>query len=711
VVTRSPTFKRARRGFVCRAGRAFARGSRTYGIAPNWGLQTCDQLGSLWHAKWRPSIRASALTKGFWAGKRFRSARRRNRGEEAQTNPPPSSEHHHLLGLSYTVRDIPRPASGAAKKMTKRKKPPSPSRFSLLSASPSPVSSVYYVTFLAIAIISMAQLRGVYESSIGLSFLLSPASSSASSAETSSASGLEQDPYYAAILAHLLAPTAPNDADDDPVATGASEEEEGEEAYTATKKAGRGGLENQFSGDSSNEEAGLVGVEAVPNPNSSADGEVRRRYYLDEGTNAKPPEAFDPVELVPDDAVEEIQVAEPVASSYRDDDAGDDDGDGTGDEFTVTSPDKTSDEGDGEEVTSAVSTKSLEEAIARIVEVARMPSQQTNSSGVVLASNTEESSSPLKEAVGRIVVPNSSVSAPTKPGGTTNDVYYSVARTDRAGATIRDMVVALAYGYAHNKTYGGACYVNPMRDAPSRQADKEALIRSVGLQEVLKFACPDSYDEGLLQQEDYASTKQRNKLVNPAFVNWLRSKVVLPDLSAGSGAHGGDAVVHVRRGDVDPCNEWADRYLPNSYYQEVLRKYVPRNARVSVFSESWSFEPWTDFPSPRHKVFLDTDLAEVWRAVMSAQYVVLSLSSFVYIPAILNPKATVLYAPTWQFVPMPHWIKVGMGIRRRSDAKVKALAEAKCATHESLLAGTSMGRGARNQSLIRTQPPVVAEGK
>jgi hypothetical protein len=622
------------------------------------------------------------------------------------------------------VRDIPRPASGAtANKMTKRKKPSSPSsRFSLLSASPSPVSSVYYVTFLAIAIISMAQLRGVYESSVGLSILLNSPASSSASASSSAAS--EHDPYYATILAHLLAP-AKSDDDDDPVVTGASEEEDvGEEAYPATDRAVRGAPENDFNGESSNDRAGTGGVEeAAANPHEpkggSADGEARRRYYLDEGTNAKPPEAFDPVELVPDDAVEEIQINKPGASSYRDDDAGDDDdGDETGDEFTVISPDKASnsEEGAGEEGTSAVSTTPLEQAVARLVEGARMPSQRTTSSDLVLASNTEESaSSPLKEAVARIFETDSSVSRPDEPAGTTNDVYYSVARTDRAGATIRDMVLALAYGYAHNQTYGGACYVNPMRDAPSRQADKEALIRSVGLQDVLKFACPDSYDEGLLQQEDYASTKQRYMLVNPKFVTWLRSKVVvLPELSGGGGsssAHGGDAVVHVRRGDVDPCNEWADRYLPNAYYQEVLRKYVPRNARVSVFSESWSFEPWTDFPSPRHKVFLDTDLAEVWRAVMSAQYVVLSLSSFVYIPAILNPNATVLYAPTWQFVPMPHWIKVGIGIRRRSNAKVKALAEAKCATHESLLAGTSMGRGAKNQSLIRTQPPVLAEEK
>jgi hypothetical protein len=631
------------------------------------------------------------------------------------------------------VRDIPRPASGAtANKMTKRKKPSS-SRFSLMSASPSPVSSVYYVTFLAIAIISMAQLRGVYESSIGLSILLSPVSSSSSAASASASTlGVEQDPYYATILAHLLAPAAASNDDDDdddgPVVTGASEEEEGvEEAFPATDRAIRGAPENDFNGESSNDRAGTeegVEEESAANPNEpkggSADGEARRRYYLDEGTNAKPPEAFDPVELVPDDAVEEIHVDEPVASSYRDDDAGgdDDDGDETGDEFAVSSPDKASNskEGAGDEATSAVSTKPLEEAVARLVEGARMPSQRTNSSGVVLASNTEESaSSPLKEAVARIFETDSNVPPPAETGGTTNDVYYSVARTDRAGATIRDMVLALAYGYAHNQTYGGACYVNPMRDAPSRQADKEALIRSVGLQDVLKFACPDSYDEGLLQQEDYASTKQRNMLVNPKFVTWLRSKVVvLPELSAGgssSSAHGGDAVVHVRRGDVDPCNEWADRYLPNAYYQEVLRKYVPRNARVSVFSESWSFEPWTDFPSPRHRVFLDTDLAEVWRAVMSAQYVVLSLSSFVYIPAILNPNATVLYAPTWQFVPMPNWTKVGIGIRRRSNAKVKALAETKCATHESLLAGTSMGRGAKNQSLIRTQPPVLAEEK
>jgi hypothetical protein len=263
--------------------------------------------------------------------------------------------------------------------------------------------------------------------------------------------------------------------------------------------------------------------------------------------------------------------------------------------------------------------------------------------------------------------------------------FYSVARTDRAGASLIDMVTALAYGYVNNSTYRGACYrTNMTVDAAKRQADKLALIRTIGLQDTLVYACPPPSQMNLIVPRT-RYYDNRYALVTSAFIRWLRSQTA----AAVPKVAGGSAVVHVRRGDVDPCKQWKDRYLPNSYYQDVLQKYVPSGVPVTVFSESASFEPFSDFINYKATLRLDTGVAEVWEAVMAASHIVLSKSSFAYVPALLNAQATVIYPAEWPVVALSDWRKVDADIQESSLRRTKVLAKQRCRNYTSVRSGRS----------------------
>ena len=82
-------------------------------------------------------------------------------------------------------------------------------------------------------------------------------------------------------------------------------------------------------------------------------------------------------------------------------------------------------------------------------------------------------------------------------------VFFSRARNDRSDAVILDMLFAHAYGYEHNMAYGGACFEG---DPSIHQNTTSRLIKSIGLQNVVLFACPKSSNMPLseiFQQGNY----------------------------------------------------------------------------------------------------------------------------------------------------------------------------------------------------------------
>jgi hypothetical protein len=247
-------------------------------------------------------------------------------------------------------------------------------------------------------------------------------------------------------------------------------------------------------------------------------------------------------------------------------------------------------------------------------------------------------------------------------------VYYSRARPDRSGAAIQDMLMCHAYAFARNATYGGACgEVTPYRK------EQEYLLSTIGLTSILPFACPTqesltSRVSIIVDWTEYLLTKEDTSVWTPEWLKNIRQHIRYyypPPSSQNMTNPQFTIAVHIRRGDVNPCC-WPRRYLPNSHYLRLIEKYVNAanahnaNPRVVIFSESESFESLDVFANMGYELILDGDVGDVWKTIMVADVIILSKSSFSYVPAALSfsspgdKRTFVVYTEFWH-KPLPGW--------------------------------------------------------
>jgi len=144
---------------------------------------------------------------------------------------------------------------------------------------------------------------------------------------------------------------------------------------------------------------------------------------------------------------------------------------------------------------------------------------------------------------------------------------YSKARTDRSGAVIRDMLMAHAYAFHHNLTYAGACNPDPDKLRQKRMKIHIELLEAIGLQNVLKFACPKN-EKDLISSNKY--TALNTHIWTPSWKKHIQGLVQYPP-NRGN-ANVSQVAVHIRRGDISPCAHHGDRYLPNSHYLTIIDK-------------------------------------------------------------------------------------------------------------------------------------------
>jgi hypothetical protein len=255
-----------------------------------------------------------------------------------------------------------------------------------------------------------------------------------------------------------------------------------------------------------------------------------------------------------------------------------------------------------------------------------------------------------------------SVSAPhsyVDQSSTRMTVLYHPARLDRSGSVIHDMLLAHAYAYRNNLTYGGACFTN---STPASLPLHRTLIEAIGLSQVLRFTCPSnevSSNASILWVDSPVYTRFGTRIWAPEWLEYIRSLQSLPPPIRTSTPRA-QLVVHIRRGDVSLCDPGTiDRYLPNAYYQQLFQEEQRLSnevAEVSVYSERNSTEGWEDddFRSLIHNLHLDASPAEAWKAMMTADVLILSWSSFSIVPAIFNRHGRIVYTPFW-VQPLPHW--------------------------------------------------------
>ena len=233
---------------------------------------------------------------------------------------------------------------------------------------------------------------------------------------------------------------------------------------------------------------------------------------------------------------------------------------------------------------------------------------------------------------------------------------FTICRGDRSGSVIADMIYAHAYAYAHNITYAGNCCVT--KGLP--KDDTKNLLHSLHWHKIMPFNCPRGVSNKIYNLRKPNATSIHRLLLNPeiyrlqgnrsAFTPAWRQSIhkALYKYTDHRKNRPYNIAVHVRRGDVTPCT-YKRRYLPNSHYLALIDQYTPnatvlngRPLKVTIYSESDTFEPFDVFKERNYNVELDTEhLAHVWHALSTADVAILSRSYFSIVPAAINPNIVV----------------------------------------------------------------------
>jgi hypothetical protein len=218
------------------------------------------------------------------------------------------------------------------------------------------------------------------------------------------------------------------------------------------------------------------------------------------------------------------------------------------------------------------------------------------------------------------------------------------------------MLNAHAMAFAKRGVYGGACDRTPPNRPDWRRQQKQ-LIVDLGLQNILKFDCPPTNDT--INKHAWIHGGIPKDSWSPQYRAHLHEQVDWKKVMAEAGGSDGGVfriAVHIRRGDVTPCNKWKHRYLPNAHYLRVLDEHAPadRPHRVYIFSETKSSEKWGAFRSRNYTLMLDASIATTWAHIMTADVVVLGWSSFSLFPATFNTNGRIIYTP-YNFSPLRGW--------------------------------------------------------
>lgn len=251
--------------------------------------------------------------------------------------------------------------------------------------------------------------------------------------------------------------------------------------------------------------------------------------------------------------------------------------------------------------------------------------------------------------------------------------FRSLARPDRSGAQIHDDLMAASFCFRRGLSWAGSVGTHHFFEH-ARLCSLLGLPapRERGLWSLL----PAYYREQFLPSGGAGSTtmalgalKPLDSLLglgllshefpldaegifNTAFVSHLRSACHL----SHAPYMGRRIVVHIRRGDVS-TRAHPHRYTPNRYYHRLLDELsivLGSAVHVTIHSQAASDEPFDSFRARGAVVKLDSCLEEVWHDMISADVLIMSKSSFSYVPGIYNPRL-VLYQPFWHGC-LPWWI-------------------------------------------------------
>ena len=231
--------------------------------------------------------------------------------------------------------------------------------------------------------------------------------------------------------------------------------------------------------------------------------------------------------------------------------------------------------------------------------------------------------------------------------------YYSGGRRDRSGAQIHDMLLAKAYCMKHDYKYVGC---------PTDTSTTRSLLHYLNIGNTYNDVGSDIISRHHHAQSTFLRPELYRKDDSDIFTPDIRNEIISNfDYEFGNAF---TITVHIRRGDVTP-QAYPTRYLYNEYYMRMLKKVLAqlkehdvKDVVINICSESKSFEAIDEFKgltsTCKVNLLLDTELRSVYKLMIHADVLILSRSSFSFVPAFYN-KRCVIYHPFWH-KRLNHWL-------------------------------------------------------
>jgi len=179
---------------------------------------------------------------------------------------------------------------------------------------------------------------------------------------------------------------------------------------------------------------------------------------------------------------------------------------------------------------------------------------------------------------------------------------------------------------------------------------------------------------------------QQQRPLSRRFLSYLKQSISSTNATSST-TKKKKITAHIRRGDVNLCTStpgdgrWF-RYLPNKYFLDLIDEYIlamtmatmddgagpkttgrssnnnnhssssssssNRQFEVVIHSESDALESFDVFTERGYDVKLDGDARDVWSDILASDVIIMSLSSFSFVPSVLAnalSNATVVYHP------------------------------------------------------------------
>jgi hypothetical protein len=213
------------------------------------------------------------------------------------------------------------------------------------------------------------------------------------------------------------------------------------------------------------------------------------------------------------------------------------------------------------------------------------------------------------------------------------------------------------------------------------------MVAALGLDQVVGF-----YDHCPSNATDYLQGAYKDvpgNLLDPEWRNYIRKvsqarrkEQRRRDFYENDPSSAGSTrvVVHIRRGDISPCNQ---RYLPNSLYLRLIEQYAPKDAHVTIHSEVESHENWTEAFS-NYTLVLDGNITDVWQDMLDSDILILSRSAFSIVPAIVSSRLSKVVFPPFQrydrtdLRPLPEWDVVDAKLMGQAHAEQQEMRPTYC---------------------------------